>query len=99
MLPFFVLMILLASCGCIDTQDAVGYDDMQNGTAEGLPINGSFTPASAANGGTEDTCRPLADRDQGRVGLQPECHVNLLNSSKRSAYRAPDREWVEHHID
>jgi len=46
-------MILLASCGCIDTQDAVGYDDMQNGTAEGLPINGSFTPASAANGGTE----------------------------------------------
>ncbi|MDK2890682.1 MAG: hypothetical protein PWR21_1314 [Methanoculleus sp.] len=46
-------MTLLASCGCLDTRDAVGYDDMQNGTAEGLPINGSCTPASAANGGTE----------------------------------------------
>jgi|GEM_PF-407403 hypothetical protein len=50
---FFVLMILLASCGCIDTQNPVENDGMQNGTAEGLPVNSSFTPTSAATGGTE----------------------------------------------
>jgi len=50
---FFVLMILLASCGCIDTQSPVEDDGMQNGTAEGLPVNSSFTPTSAATGGTK----------------------------------------------
>jgi hypothetical protein len=50
---FFVLMILLASCGCIDTQSPVEDDGMQNGTAEGLPVKSSFTPTSAATGGTK----------------------------------------------
>ena len=50
---FVVLMILLASCGCIDTQSPVEDDSMQNGTAEGLPVNSSFTPTSAATGGTK----------------------------------------------
>lgn len=49
---FFVLMILLASCGCIDTRGVAGDDSMQNGTAEGLPVNGSLTPASAVAAGT-----------------------------------------------
>jgi hypothetical protein len=45
-------MILLASCGCIDTRSAVGDDGMQNGTMDGLLMNDSFIPASVATGGT-----------------------------------------------
>ncbi|BBL67101.1 hypothetical protein [Methanoculleus chikugoensis] len=50
---FIVLMILLASCGCVDTREVVGDDGMQNGTTEGPPINDYFTPTSGATGGTE----------------------------------------------
>ncbi|KUL00183.1 MAG: Uncharacterized protein XE11_2526 [Methanomicrobiales archaeon 53_19] len=49
---FFVFTILLASCGCIDTQGAVGDDSMQYGTTDGLPRNDLFTPASTATEGT-----------------------------------------------
>ena len=48
---YFVLMILLASCGCIDTQRPV-EDDGMNDSMDGLLMNGSFTPASVATGGT-----------------------------------------------
>jgi len=48
---FFVLMIMLASCGCIDTRGAVG-DGGMNDTMDGLLMNGSFTPASVATGST-----------------------------------------------
>ena len=48
---YFVLMILLASCGCIDTQKPV-EDDGMNDSMDGLLMNGSFTPTSVATGGT-----------------------------------------------
>lgn len=44
---FFVLMVLLASCGCIDTR---GGDDVQNGTTDELPVNGFLTPAPVNTG-------------------------------------------------
>lgn len=44
---FFVLMVLLASCGCIDTR---GGDDVQNGTTDELPVNGSLIPAPVNTG-------------------------------------------------
>lgn len=47
---YFVLMILLASCGCIDTQRPV-EDDGMNDSMDGLLMNGSFTPTSVATGG------------------------------------------------
>jgi len=64
---FFVLMVLLASCGCIDTR---GGDDVQNGTTDELPVNGSLTPAPVNTGVS-------IDLSQVEVGDGPDFSPNI----------------------
>ncbi len=64
---FFVLMVLLASCGCIDTR---GGDGVQNDTADELPVNGSLTPAPVNTGVS-------IDLSQVEVGDGPDFSPNI----------------------
>lgn len=82
---FFVLMILLASCGCIGTRDAVGDDGVQNSTAEGLPVNSSFAPTSAATKGTEMPVDLSQIEIRGGQNFSP--NVTLISSILRDDLR------------
>jgi len=70
---FFVLIILLVCSGCTDILDFVEYDEIQNDTAKGLSVDGSFTPTYFDDGSVE----MLVDTSEIEIKGQPNFSPNV----------------------